>query len=963
MADDKTNRRISLHANVKTWLPPTLFAGLGLLWEVVHGWSPVEIVKGWLEEPAKAGLPIDTTGPLAAKLLKIFAAPATGFGFGMWAAKLEPVRAMLDGLLPDPPYFARSDTKLERLRTMVLLEKKNGEASDFVGRDVEKADLVEFARVPGDRFLWRAVTGPSGIGKSRLAVEWLDAMSREGWDVGVVDRWTNPMVRKWRARRRTALVIDEAGRLWGADLGRAVAALYDGSRSNAPVRLLIIDQIEPAADRIVDPEIRQRVRDARYDETLALRGLGNEAVAALWREDGAHELNLSRVQAETGGRPRAVILLARGDDRVSYAEALADWAVSLLPELTDSPGDAVDHSDIGVLKALSLSALAGPMSIKAAAAACGATFDAHRLTRFFPFDDLAAALPAFEPEDLGQEILLRTLAYLPSEDLAELTRVAINANVDVMERTLNSLWRDRAEVGYAIGVISGLAPSDQDAAAKRSSALAAVQIAFDKAYPELGTAAAEAAKALALEMADEFRLELETKLLDSVAKRPFDAAVRVSEAKGAVNALGAYGEARRFEDLERWGARLIALAEIKPFANDPAIRICEAYGATNAINSYGETERFEDLERWGARLLALVETRPFADDPAVRLAEARSAVNAIKAYGKAWRFEDLERWGARLIVLAETKPFAEDPTIRLEEAKGAFNAISYYGEVQRFGDLERWGARLIALAETTPFTDDPAIRLREGSGAVNAIAHYGAARRFKDLERWGARLLALAETSPFAADPAIRLHEAMGAVNAIAHYGAAHRFKDLERWGASLIALAETTLFADDPGIRLHEAKGVGNAISDYGKAGLFEDMERWGARLIVLAEVTPFTDDPAIRLQEAQGAFNAITRYGEVGRLEHMERWGTRLIALAETTLFAADPAIALQITLSAGNAIIFLGKVGAAGFNQRAEWFSVLAKCARRFPTEDPIQARAGEYNLSFVHQEARGWPYGRS
>ena len=281
------------------------------------------------------------------------------------------------------------------------------------------------------------------------------------------------------------------------------------------------------------------------------------------------------------------------------------------------------------------------------------------------------------------------------------------------------------------------------------------------------------------------------------SSRPFDREIRLEEVKGAVSAILVYGQACRWDDRERWEARLTALTEDPRFAGDRGIRLAEAEGAADAIGVCGMAHQWKDLERWGARLTTLAEDPRFADDREIRLREAGGAVNAIGVYGDACRWNDLERWGARLTALTEDPRFAGDPKIRLAEAKGAVSAILKYGGAGHWEDLERWWARLAALAEDPRFADDREIRLREAQGASSAILKYGDAGHWKDLERWGERLTALAEDPRFAGDPDIRLAEVIGADRTLSVYNIYRKIdSDLDRrrtfWIARLSAAARS---------------------------------------------------------------------------------------------------------------------------------------------------------------------------
>lgn len=60
------------------------------------------------------------------------------------------------------------------------------------------------------------------------------------------------------------------------------------------------------------------------------------------------------------------------------------------------------------------------------------------------------------------------------------------------------------------------------------------------------------------------------------------------------------------------------------------------------IAFYGQAQKFDDLERWASKLTAIAER--FPDDRDIQLESAKAAVNAISGYGRAQRVDDLKRW-------------------------------------------------------------------------------------------------------------------------------------------------------------------------------------------------------------------------------------------------------------------------------------------------------------------------------
>ncbi len=232
---------------------------------------------------------------------------------------------------------------------------------------------------------------------------------------------------------------------------------------------------------------------------------------------------------------------------------------------------------------------------------------------------------------------------------------------------------------------------------------------------------------------------------------PTNRAFLVEIAKGASNSIHCYGDARRFNDLERWGKRLAAIVASTPDSSEMqageitiqgTLELTEAKGAVNAMWSYGQAGRFDDLERWSKRLAAVAVT--FSHNSDVISEAAKGAANAIGHYGAAGRFDDLERWGKRLGAFAASMP--DSAAVWTMEANGAASAVSTYGSAQRFGELERWGARLATVADR--FQKQTKIRTLEATGAHNALINYRKVDDTVGWTRWINRLASVARDFP-----------------------------------------------------------------------------------------------------------------------------------------------------------------------------------------------------------------------
>ena len=80
--------------------------------------------------------------------------------------------------------------------------------------------------------------------------------------------------------------------------------------------------------------------------------------------------------------------------------------------------------------------------------------------------------------------------------------------------------------------------------------------------------------------------------------------------------------------------------------------------STISLNSYGSEQRWEDLERWGKRIIALAATPAFQEDREIRLEEAHTASNAIlnPVKGGSQTSGAWHTWFDRLALVARDSP-------------------------------------------------------------------------------------------------------------------------------------------------------------------------------------------------------------------------------------------------------------------------------------------------------------------
>lgn len=880
-------------------------------------------------------------GPIA-EFLELPAMLTTGALFGLTLAgclKFPWFQYCLNRICPDPPSFVASDLARARQATFVLLENP---PAVFVGPYTEPQKLADLLAGNQDHFSWQSLIGPSGIGKTRLALEWLQHWRDIGkWDVGIVDYRDREKITGWRPRRNTALVIDNVDEHWQASLGLTLSRLGKNAGSKKEVRVLVVSQIEPFLSHkdfeTTNGTSYERVKKAkiRDNNPLRLSGLDVSHLAQLMDLARYDKISAQELLEETQGRPLAAFIMFHYNTP-TYAEALRQW--------TNYVCEKMDKEEN---KVIVLTALVGSFSSGQAAGVV--SLDPDKLARYFGainFKNTDVVLPEL-PKILAQEILLRAFRSL-NTDLEPLLEKALAINPDVVQARIAGICRARPDL-FKTGQKDDISVDWLQKIQARLDALAPDKI---QALREETADLAEETAAAELDLS---RLgQIMARLADLADSRPLDPDIRLNEAGSARNAMYLYGSAQEWDALEKWGDRLVSLAENPHWADNVAIQYEAALGAYNAMLHYGEWQQWPQLEQWGKRLINLVEDERFADDPDMRFWEAQAASDAIDAYGSAQLWEQLEQWGQRLVDLAENPRWADNGGIRYWEASGAYNAMLHYGEWQQWPQLEKWGARLIVLVEDERFADDSDIRLGEAKAANNAMISYRKANKFDQMEEWGQRLIALASNPRWADHVDIRYWESRGAVEALLAYGdflveksgkaikygiklneevsfggtfsiSARSHEDsswrnqalayrprVEQWLQQLEALAKCDRLADELDIRVKVATGLCGAVKYYARVQLGEEMSRWQQRLETVIADARFKNNVVIRLIELNSLFSLIAYfYGPQKNRQVLEELGARLVRLAEEAPFQDDPNIRMVEAMGLLKLMILYGNM----------------------------------------------------
>lgn len=365
------------------------------------------------------------------------------------------VTKALDKLAPGFPVFLSA--KLSDARASPLSPFAPGQV--FVGREEELRFLRRFAGGQAP-LLWCCVAGASGMGKTRLAIKWLEALrgSRRKWDAGFLTE--NVTVAGWRPRRPTAIIVDEP-----ADLDTFWSLIrvldQDVSKYRHPVRVVLLSScpvespLPPADPALKDMAEALRACDveAQASGALVLQSLSPDHMVAIARGAG-HE----SIADDAAGRP---VFGKLGTE--PWAE-LERYGASMIET-------SFKHFGTDGIRLLALTALAGPFASEVRRRHVSGAAHVGSLQKLFPdvpMERLRAEIPRIEPNMLAQEVLLQVLTSLQVDDARHILDSAYAIDADRASVFTSGLWEMRPEAGGIFYKISGRPGGMDDLACSRS---------------------------------------------------------------------------------------------------------------------------------------------------------------------------------------------------------------------------------------------------------------------------------------------------------------------------------------------------------------------------------------------------------------------------------------------------------------------------------------------------------------
>jgi hypothetical protein len=220
----------------------------------------------------------------------------------------------------------------------------------LLGREREIDQLRGFLE-DGRRFLWWMITGGSGSGKSRLALESTLRHWGDWWSGFLADEQDPGFWSSWKPEWPTLMVVDYVGTR-AAAIGRMVNTLQERAADlNFPVRVLLIARSveEPWWREFLgrgSRTTRETILGARFEEPLHLSGLSPRDSWALiehllsaanvsWSASERDYLMAALSRIDPGGSPLYAMLLADAfahTEKGSWDSRSATWDAAQLVE-------------------------------------------------------------------------------------------------------------------------------------------------------------------------------------------------------------------------------------------------------------------------------------------------------------------------------------------------------------------------------------------------------------------------------------------------------------------------------------------------------------------------------------------------------------------------------------------------------------------------------------------------------
>lgn len=791
-----------------------------------------------------------------------------------------------------------------------------GSLNEMIGRKEQLRSLSRLSSRP-DRQSYAVVEGPEGVGKSRLAVEWLRELYLKGWDVGFLLSGIGPQdLRQSHFRKPTAIVIDDANSV--SDLWTIVFELLS---RNQKIRVLLVDQFVQSPSDSLSTQTTALLQ-ARQTLTLRLMRMRSEEMSKI-----APQLSLPLLE-RSEGKPLFALL---GGDPTAEIRRRAERRL----KLAGTPDKR---------RLLLLAAFVAPIeqSDREQFEGTKATLSEMRvLLEGESKTVLRKMIPPIKPDILADEIAIKILEEMNEAELESFLRKAANINALAAQRRIGSLWTRQYQ--------------DQDRILIREKA----QSLIDSEDPNLRIAVIEIGRHFAaVAVGDDTPMDEVANALAIVRQmarnRPFDLEMRDICVSCHGHILRRYAGTGRKSDFYYVVESIAVLFEEKFGIPDESNLFLELAFVSSALQCLRLVEHpiaMAKLSAWFMRIIPV-------DLRVISIELACFVMNAICVFliESAKKGDDvmMDRWKELLQILSERPDGVGNYDLRVEEASAASVIILFYQQQHRPDKILPWLARISEINRNPNFARDRMFIECELTAITNVIIAFGSRGDFANVEFWGARLFEKYEA--FRSDQALWLPTYLvdGPANVIGSYAVAGRLQDVERWAAKALAVIIQFHIGTLPvGMAAAQIRLCRNAILAYEKTTRSDRVEFWGELIAPLIEQPEVWKDVVVRRLEAIAVMGIMNHYSETRSYPEFRKWGERFISLSSEALFKNDAELWETITEAA-----YLGLTVALTYSDRnwqERWRMVVVESAARFTYHPQIQHYAGRLGLSNAFQAA--------
>jgi hypothetical protein len=420
---------------------------------------------------------------------------------------------------------------------------------ELVGREADLKRLEEFTQRP-EPFIWQVLYGQHGVGKSRLAKEWLVRLEKKSpkWTVGFAPDEINELYRLLNhcPSQATAIIIDNADNfgdeLW-TFLYRAHSAWAD---CGSVVRILFLahTDLQPLSTSFDFVQSLKELRESRLEEVrevilqtqpikatelIPVKGIllhplqdqqDQKRILDSSGNSNMSEDEVKKLIGDTSGLPAFLALAGRYPQ--DWNKKLEDYAKVIVEQAKNLFGEE------NGIRVLALSTLIAPIDSSVLERVAPKAWSAKKMEQLFGRHPniLRKELPVFEPDLLGQEIIFQGLSTL-SDNYAEiLCRSIAQERPDAFLQKTIEIWERHVDPQ---GIVDKFGSQPESSAAQQAGILdvllnVATQVAIHGINLPLGRLSRIRGKAYAIALLNPSLPKNQySKLVDAVlAQTPVD---------------------------------------------------------------------------------------------------------------------------------------------------------------------------------------------------------------------------------------------------------------------------------------------------------------------------------------------------------------------------------------------------------------------------------------------------------